>query len=174
MKYARTPEGYAEYLRSDHWDKLRTCVLDRDGHRCVRCGSSRRLQAHHKFYRDDWEEAQPSDLETLCKACHEKEHPDKRGEVVVTIEVRQTVSRPVWFSHKKDLMRARSLGQITREDFLIARQRLRQEGRWPKGKTKQGKKSSRRRRPIPGYKGCRPWHYSPRRMHWVNRGTSSN
>lgn len=178
MNYPRTAAGYSEYLQSEHWDILRTCVLERDGRRCVRCGSTKRLQAHHKVYRDDWEQSQPGDLETLCRSCHEKEHPDKQS-VTVTVTVNTERFVPSHFSSTKELHRARSQGLITREEFLRFREQMRQSGRWvkPKGirrRKRPHSKYPRSKRTRHGYTGCKPWHYSPRRMHWVNRDRSSN
>jgi DNA-binding CsgD family transcriptional regulator len=49
--------------------KLRTKM--RDGFRCVRCGSSQKLQVHHKR---GVKSHRPKDLETLCQKCHHAEH----------------------------------------------------------------------------------------------------
>lgn len=170
MKYPRTAAGYAEYIKSAHWDMLRSCVLERDGHKCVRCGSRHRLQAHHKFYRADWEEAQPEDCETLCKSCHEKEHPEKFGKTtVVRTEIRITtqvtqVESP--FSSWKQLRRARSRKEISRAEYL----------KWvgilkPKRKPKRKHRAAK----VNRRQGVVPWHYNPvYRSQWVNRGTTSN
>lgn len=50
-----------------NWTSIRKKVLKRDGHRCVKCGSSRRLEVDHKVASDDHRiEA----LQTLCAVCH--------------------------------------------------------------------------------------------------------
>jgi len=49
--------------------KLRTRM--RDGFRCVRCGSSEKLQVHHK---KGVKSHRLKDLETLCQKCHHAEH----------------------------------------------------------------------------------------------------
>ena len=64
---------YKQYLKSDKWHKKRLAVLQRDGFRCVRCGSKNQLQVHHKTYRNIFNEPL-SDLITLCKKCHKKQH----------------------------------------------------------------------------------------------------
>lgn len=179
MKYPRTAEGYSEYIKGEHWDKLRSCVLERDGNRCVLCGSGERLQAHHKFYRADWEQAQPSDLITLCKVCHEKQHPEKHIKTeaitLVPVEMAQTEARLKYLrsiDNPNDLLRARTDLLITREEY---RQRMREFGiegwvprKWNK---KKHKWQARKKKAV---QGCKPWFYSPRRMHWTNRGSSSN
>lgn len=64
---------YKQYLKSDKWRQKRFLVLQRDGFKCVRCGSKNRLQVHHKTYRNVFNEPL-SDLITLCNRCHKKEH----------------------------------------------------------------------------------------------------
>lgn len=66
--------AYLEYLKSEHWRVLRRAVIHRDGMKCVRCPARVRLQAHHKFYRDRFEDSIPDDLITLCRTCHRAEH----------------------------------------------------------------------------------------------------
>lgn len=157
MKYPRTSEGYALYLKSDHWDALRTVVLERDQNTCVRC-SGPGWQVHHKFYREDWETAQPSDCETLCRPCHENEHQIKPCQPVV--------------NSKKELESLRSQLQITREEYLRRRDQLMERGAW--FHRKKARKKFRKPKVRKVRQGCKPWFYSPRRMHWISRGTSSN
>jgi hypothetical protein len=70
----KTKADYLEYLQSEHWLELHQRVIERDGGKCTRCPSRVRLQAHHLFYRARWEDSLLSDLVTLCRPCHEKEH----------------------------------------------------------------------------------------------------
>ena len=67
-------EAYLEYLKSDHWRQLRRAVIKRDGIQCTRCPAKKRLQAHHLFYRERWEDSVPEDLITLCFHCHKAAH----------------------------------------------------------------------------------------------------
>ena len=64
---------YQEYLKSEHWQELRSRILERDGHRCQLCGSTENLHVHHKTYETLWHEAD-GDLITLCSDCHETFH----------------------------------------------------------------------------------------------------
>jgi hypothetical protein len=157
MKYPKTKEGYLLYLESDHWDILRSCVLDRDGNRCVRCGSGLRLQAHHKFYRPDWEDSVPGDLETLCRSCHEKEHPDKvsKHEADQPLPVPKSKPKPPkkrriipQYNSFKELQVARSMRRITKIQFLKQKMRFLK---------------------FPIYR-----HQEKQKMNWVSRGSSSN
>lgn len=70
----KSAEAYREYLQTEHWRVLRSSVLDRDGHKCRKCGSGKFLQVHHRIYRTLWTETIADDLVTLCNDCHEREH----------------------------------------------------------------------------------------------------
>ncbi len=50
-----------------NWEARREATFERDSRKCRNCGSTRRLQAHHKSYRTQ-------KLVTLCHSCHQKEH----------------------------------------------------------------------------------------------------
>ncbi len=64
---------YARYLCSHAWRELRKKVLIRDNYECQHCGSKENLEVHHITYRRVFREWL-SDLITLCKSCHMKEH----------------------------------------------------------------------------------------------------
>ncbi len=51
---------------------VRDYVLERDGFKCQKCGAQSQLIVHHK----NWvrTENDPSNLITLCRGCHKKEH----------------------------------------------------------------------------------------------------
>ena len=65
-----------------HYDGVREAALKRDNYRCVRCGTGVALTVHHK---DGKGRSVPrgkknnklSNLETLCRSCHMKEHRSK-------------------------------------------------------------------------------------------------
>lgn len=162
MKYPRTKEGYAEYLKSEHWDKLRSAVLARDGLKCVRCGGMG-WQVHHRFYRSDWETAQPSDCETLCRLCHVKEHPDKA-------ESERT------FANFQEVLSARSNGEISRVEFDNWKSvfKITKKAHFKKRRSPMPRKLSQKVKSGKKTLGCKPWFYSPRKPRYVNRGTSSN
>lgn len=67
-------EAYAKYLQSDHWKALRLTAIERDGHKCTRCGAVVRLNVHHEVYRSRWEDGILDDVRTLCQTCHRIEH----------------------------------------------------------------------------------------------------
>lgn len=68
---------YAERLQLPQWQKKRLEILQRDKWRCCVCGNDKdSLHVHHKEYlpsRDPWDYSDDN-FETLCKACHKKEH----------------------------------------------------------------------------------------------------
>ena len=75
----RKRQKYQLYLLSPEWRKLRNRTLERDGYKCQnkRCGSSENLEVHHLTYKRLYKE-RLSDLITLCRSCHKKEHGRKR------------------------------------------------------------------------------------------------
>jgi hypothetical protein len=71
---SKRQKAYRDYLATDHWKDLREEAIYRDGGKCCRCGSSIRIQVHHKCYRGRYEDSLLEDLETVCRECHRKEH----------------------------------------------------------------------------------------------------
>lgn len=63
---------YSEFLRDPRWQKKRLEVLNRDGWRCLVCGSGdKELHVHHLKYSGRPWESDLGDLETLCFECHD-------------------------------------------------------------------------------------------------------
>jgi 5-methylcytosine-specific restriction endonuclease McrA len=50
----------------------RRLVLNRDNYRCTECGETRDLQVHHIVPRQLGGPDEPSNLVTLCAACHRR------------------------------------------------------------------------------------------------------
>ena len=64
-------------LSGPAWDRARRAVLDRDGWRCVECGSPVDLEAHHlQPIGRGGEPYALGNLATLCRGCHIGEHVD--------------------------------------------------------------------------------------------------
>src|SRR5690349_356114 len=78
-----TRARYRLYLQSDHWKNLRARKIREKGSRCERCGSSVRIQIHHRSY-ERFPNCPLSDLEVLCRVCHRKEHGIKVDRKVIT------------------------------------------------------------------------------------------
>jgi 5-methylcytosine-specific restriction endonuclease McrA len=62
---------YDGYVRGNKWRNMRRDMFRLRGERCERCGYQHELQLHHKTYERLGREL-ISDLEVLCKGCHEK------------------------------------------------------------------------------------------------------
>lgn len=60
------------------WGRLhRRLIRERDGHRCVQCGSTGRLDTHHKD--GSKTNHHPDNLVTLCRRCHANQPIDRRN-----------------------------------------------------------------------------------------------
>lgn len=72
--------SWAELLQDPRWEAVRESVLARDGHSCLTCGSTDRLQVHHGYYEyglPPWAYDHES-LWTLCEDCHRLADTDRR------------------------------------------------------------------------------------------------
>ena len=74
--------SYGARLFDPRWKARRKQIIERDGHKCVNCGSAEKLQVHHRQYhfvaslntmKDPWEYSDRL-LITLCEPCHRKGH----------------------------------------------------------------------------------------------------
>ena len=65
-------ENYKEFLKTGEWKQIAQMVKERDGHKCVICGSTENLNAHHIGYDGDC--LDENDIVTLCNRCHECLH----------------------------------------------------------------------------------------------------
>lgn len=63
---------YAEKLKDPRWQKRRLEVLQRDGFKCLVCGTeTETLHVHHlAYFRGEPWDTPTSYLETLCWLCH--------------------------------------------------------------------------------------------------------
>lgn len=71
-----TNSTYSELLLDPAWKEKREYVLRTQGRECNRCGSTSRLQIHHRYYRSGakpWEYPDEC-FEVLCRPCHREEH----------------------------------------------------------------------------------------------------
>ena len=64
--------NYKEFLKTEEWKQIAQMVKERDGHKCVICGSTENLNAHHIGY--DGDRMDENDIVTLCNRCHECLH----------------------------------------------------------------------------------------------------
>lgn len=76
-------DRYIKFYHTKAWQSARHMALVRDHYLCQVCKRQGRLTpantVHHiKHIRDDWSKRLDlSNLETICKECHNKEHPEK-------------------------------------------------------------------------------------------------
>lgn len=70
----QTQLAYREYLKSDHWRKLRLQAFRRWGRKCFKCPKTFGLDVHHLVYRHPWTLCTSDDVRPCCRECHEKEH----------------------------------------------------------------------------------------------------
>ncbi|BAD74811.1 phage-related protein [Geobacillus kaustophilus HTA426] len=81
-KYKRNKEA-KKFYNSTAWRKCREYVLKRDNYLCQRCLRRGIIQpadvVHHKEHLEDnpAKALDPENLESLCNACHNEEHPEK-------------------------------------------------------------------------------------------------
>ena len=74
-----TRSHYNNYLKTSYWAQVRRMVLLRDDFTCQDCQQKRLLEIHHKTYRHAGSEKRNlSDLVTLCRACHQARHDNKK------------------------------------------------------------------------------------------------
>ena len=69
--------NYMDMLNDPKWKIKRFEILERDNHKCKKCGSKKKLQVHHIYYsakfKAPWE--YPNEcLITLCEHCHKVSH----------------------------------------------------------------------------------------------------
>jgi 5-methylcytosine-specific restriction endonuclease McrA len=74
---------YELHLKDLRWKFKRKIILERDGRKCIKCGSSKILQVHHTYYysqkTEPWKYPDDS-LITLCKVCHQEYHKNNKVE----------------------------------------------------------------------------------------------
>lgn len=65
---------YKTQLADPRWKAKRKRILERDEHKCLLCGNTKKLHVHHIEYTGKAWEAPDDDLVTLCAACHKVVH----------------------------------------------------------------------------------------------------
>lgn len=79
-KHFRHNMPYADYLLTEHWQKMRLEALERASHRCQVCNSSTTLNVHHRTYERRGNEL-TEDLIVLCQSCHQLFHDNGKLQV---------------------------------------------------------------------------------------------
>lgn len=69
---------YSDFLETPYWKSIAKFVKDRDGNRCVKCGTDRRLHVHHLNYQNHGDEIHHlDDLICVCRKCHNEIHGNR-------------------------------------------------------------------------------------------------
>ena len=68
--FDRNRVGTKHRCSPEVWRKICEAVKNRDGHRCVRCGSTEKLTVDHIIPHSQGGSDLPSNLRTLCIICH--------------------------------------------------------------------------------------------------------
>ncbi len=84
---------YYKYLRSRKWQRKRRMII-RKFKTCVLCDSDKRLEVHHRHYRNLGNET-VEDLTLLCHDCHSRYHAYKKS-------LKKTHSRTACRTAKKE------------------------------------------------------------------------
>lgn len=80
----RSYRGWKAFYHTPTWSKTRTAILKRDHYECQRCKRlgkyTKATTVHHKEHLKDCPELALTweNLESLCEACHNAEHPEKQ------------------------------------------------------------------------------------------------
>lgn len=78
------------------WDKIRKAVRARD-RACVRCGSTHRLEVHHRIPLADGGANTLDNLELRCQICHRAAHRLHGSQSNKHADVAMTSTRPLVF-----------------------------------------------------------------------------
>lgn len=138
--------NYIDYIKSPLWDKKRKARLEIDKYQCRICGSTERLEVHHKpsSYSRLGHESVEDDLTTLCKLCHDintdairrarykgrkyEQTPinstvQKRKEVrhgLENVAIQTDIIRPAANAQRADSRPNKQMVEITKADFIKA------------------------------------------------------
>lgn len=74
VRLRRRRSEYDAYMQSLVWAGIRRRKLERSRYRCETCGASKRLDVHHLTYERFGGDERMTDLEVLCRSCHNKAH----------------------------------------------------------------------------------------------------
>lgn len=86
---------YADFLKTIYWRGVSLFVKRRDGWKCTACGSTEKIEVHHKTYENHGAETEHlEDLTTLCDNCHKKAHKMEKQETAPTTTIRVRTRRP--------------------------------------------------------------------------------
>lgn len=119
--------SYKDFLESEEWRQVSEMVKERDGHKCVICGSTENLNAHHIGY--DGDRLNENDIVTLCNRCHECLHDGIREvKNVVTSGVRKmladTLSDIVFDFYKRSFTKGNGDFEVCNHEHFVKLQEI--------------------------------------------------
>jgi rRNA maturation endonuclease Nob1 len=74
FKNDRQKEYREKYLTSDRWQAVRTVALQRAEYKCQVCNDDKKLDVHHRSYKNKGTREEINDLVVLCRDCHSLFH----------------------------------------------------------------------------------------------------
>lgn len=86
LKYGLKEPTLVLKLRQKH-KKYRSIILERDGNKCVLCGSQEELHIHHIVPLCHDTIDNKNNLVTLCKSCHEHKAHDFQNRTIINEEI---------------------------------------------------------------------------------------
>lgn len=103
---------YKDFLDSSYWHMVRAYKIESCGAQCLFCGSSERLNVHHKTYRHRGREHEHlDDLIVVCKPCHKKIHLKDHPQGIDIMLGQINVSEE-WIAFLKQLTDYRDIGRL--------------------------------------------------------------
>lgn len=72
--HARDQKDAAYRLVEMHWKEVCRIVMRRQSYKCLLCAGLLPLSTHHVKLRSHGRRDRPSDLQSLCNSCHQREH----------------------------------------------------------------------------------------------------
>lgn len=75
-QYRRRAE-YKRFMRSDTWAAIRDAKLSIAAYECEKCGARDSLHVHHLTYDRFGGDERMTDLQVLCRPCHNQAHGRK-------------------------------------------------------------------------------------------------
>lgn len=70
-------DRHAKYMRSEEWQAIRDLKFSITGRQCEKCGALHQLDVHHLNYDRFGGDELMTDLQVLCRSCHEAVHGRK-------------------------------------------------------------------------------------------------
>ena len=77
LRQHRRRAEYKRYMRSDEWAAIRDVKLSIAAYECEKCGSRDSLHVHHLTYDRFGGDERMTDLQVLCRPCHNQAHGRK-------------------------------------------------------------------------------------------------